>query len=180
MLALGISALAESTNQAALDILLNGKTTWSFNDDPVDESDIEMILQAGVNTPSAINESPWTFSVITNTDVIAELADTPETKAAKLMIMISVPNGNEMKILDAGLACQSMQIAANLLGYATKIESGPARAVRNDQSGEWMKKLGIPEDKAARAALFIGHADADAVTSASVRLSVDDVSVWIK
>ena len=175
-----VTALAENDLQLALDMLLNSKTAWNFNGDEVPEADINTILQAGVNTASAINESPWTFTVITNADIIAQLADTPATKAAKLMILISVPSSNEMKILDAGLACQSMQIAANLLGYATKIETGPARIVRNDQTGEWAKTLGIPEGKLSRAALFIGHGDTDATTSASVRLTVDGVVTWVK
>ena len=105
----------------------------------------------------------------TTSIIIAELGDTPSTRQAPVMILVSVTNSNEMKILDAGLATQSMQIAARALGYATKIETTAARTIRNDHSGKWTELLTIPSDKACRAALFIGYADesADAVSSAS-------------
>ena len=141
-----------------------------------------MILEAGVNTASAINEQPWIITVITDPEIIAQLADTASSAQAPVMILVSVANSNEMKILDAGLATQNMQIAARALGYATKIETAPARTVRNDKTGQWAATLGIPADKSARAALFIGHAneEADAVSSASVRNDFDSVVHFIQ
>ena len=132
-------------------------------------------------TASAINEQPWVITVITDPEIIAQLADTSESAKAPVMILVSVTSSNEMKILDAGLATQSMKIAARALGYATKIETAPARMVRNDRSGKWAEQLGIPADKAARAALFIGHAgeEIDSVSSASVRNDFDSVVVFV-
>ena len=63
-------------------------------------------------TASAINEQPWVITVITDPEIIAQLADTSERAQAPVMILVSVTSSNEMKILDAGLATQSMQIAA--------------------------------------------------------------------
>ncbi|MBQ1491958.1 MAG: nitroreductase family protein [Blautia sp.] len=168
---------AEQDQPEVLSILTEGKTNWNFISDPVDENDLHMVLQAGVNTASAINEQPWVITAITDPEIISQLADTQSSAKAPVMILVSVTNTNEMKILDAGLAVQSMQIAARALGYATKIETAPARTVRNDESGEWAEKLGIPADKSARAVLFIGHADeaADAVTSASSRAEFDSI-----
>ena len=177
-----ISSLAEERDPSAfLSILTDGKTNWNFTAAPVDENDLHTILEAGVNTASAINEQPWVITVVTDPQIIAQLGDTASTKQAPVMILISVTDGNEMKILDAGLATQSMQIAARALGYATKIETTAARTVRNDRSGQWAELLGIPSDKACRAALFIGHADedADAVTSASTRNAFDQVVTFI-
>ena len=176
-------SFAEASDLSSfLSILTDGKTNWNFTAEPVDENDLHTILEAGVNTPSAINEQPWAITVVTDPDIIAELGDTPSTRQAPVMILISVTNSNEMKILDAGLATQSMQIAARALGYATKIESTAARTIRNDKTGKWADLLKIPSDKSARAALFVGHADeeADAVSSASTRDDFDSVVTFIK
>ena len=176
-------SFAEASDLSSfLSILTDGKTNWNFTAEPVDENDLHTILEAGVNTPSAINEQPWVITVVTDPDIIAELGDTPSTRQAPVMILISVTNSNEMKILDAGLATQSMQIAARALGYATKIESTAARTIRNDKTGKWADLLKIPSDKSARAALFVGHADeeADAVSSASTRDDFDSVVTFIK
>ncbi|MBQ9008508.1 MAG: nitroreductase family protein [Clostridia bacterium] len=177
-----VPSLAEGHDPSAfLSILTEGKTNWNFSTEPVNETDLHTILEAGVNTASAINEQPWIITVITDPEIIAQLADTSGSAKAPVMILISVTSGNEMKILDAGLATQSMQIAARALGYATKIETAPARAVRNDKSGKWAEKLGIPSDKAARATLFIGHADetTDSVSSASARNDFNSVVVFV-
>ena len=175
-------AFAESNDPSAfLSILTDGKTNWNFTDEQVDENDLHTILEAGVNTASAINEQPWVITVVTDPEIIAQLGDTPSTRQAPVMILVSVTSSNEMKILDAGLATQSMQIAARALGYATKIETTAARTVRNDRSGKWAQLLNIPSDKACRAALFIGHADesADAVSSASMRNDFDQVVTFV-
>ena len=52
-------AFAESNDPSAfLSILTDGKTNWNFTDEQVDENDLHTILEAGVNTASAINEQP--------------------------------------------------------------------------------------------------------------------------
>ena len=172
---------AESRQSDILSVLTEAKTNWSFTSEPVDEQDLHSILEAGVNTASAINEQPWDIAVITDRNLIARLADTPGSAAAPVMILVSVTSSNEMKILDAGLVTQTMQITARILGYATKIETAPARTVRNDSTGNWAEQLGIPADKLARAALFIGHADdsADVLSSSSVRNDFDRVVHFI-
>ena len=177
----GIALADDGGPSSFLSILTDSKTNWNFTDEPVDEGDLHAILEAGVNTASAINEQPWVITVVTDPEIISQLGDTASTRQVPVMILVSVTSGNEMKILDAGLATQSMQIAARALGYATKIETTAARTVRNDHSGKWAELLGIPSDKACRAALFIGHADedADAVSSASTRNDFDQVVTFV-
>ena len=48
--------------------------------------------------------------------------------------------------LDAGLACQNMSVAAQLLGYGTKIISSPTLAVNGENQAVYQEQLGIPED----------------------------------
>ena len=181
--AMSAPLMAQNTdNTEILSIMTEAKTDWNFSDESVKEEDIQAILEAGVNTASAINEQPWHFSVITDADIIAELADTPESAKAPVLILVSVTDGNEMKILDGGLATQSMQITARILGYATKIETSAARTVRNDQTGYWNELLDIPDGKTARAALFVGYKEegADAVSTASTRGSFDELVSFIE
>ena len=164
---------------SVVDMLVNDRTNWNFTDEAVDEEDLMTILTAGVNASSAVNEQPWVFSVITDQELMEELG---VTSIAPVAIMISVDNSNEMKIVDAGLACQTMYITAKALGYGAKVESTAARVVRNDETGEYMERLGIPETMSARALLLIGYADeeADAVSTASERKDFDEVVVFVE
>ncbi len=173
---------AETTESFdVIETLTSAQTNWNFTSDSVSEEDLETILEAAVMTPSAINAKPWQFNVITDAALIEELADTEGTKTAPVMIIVSVDNSNEMKILDAGLATEAMNIAAQALGYSTKIETAPARTIRNDETGHYADLLDIPEDKSARAALYIGIADeeanADSESSATV---VEDETEYVK
>ncbi len=179
----GCSAANQSASSQVettpVSILIDTKTNWNFVSEEVAKEDLDTILKAGVNSPSALNAKTWQFNVITDAELIAELADGEGSKSAPVMIIVSVDNSNEMKILDAGLATEAMQVTAQLLGYATKIETAPARTIRNDETGKYAKMLGIGEDKSARAALFIGKEDnqADAVTSATESA---DISSYVK
>ena len=164
------AAYAEALPPALLE-----KTTWIFSDEPVDEADLTAILQAGLNTDSAMNEQPWMFHVITDPETIAALGGIQ----VPVMILVSVTDSNPMKLFDAGLACQSMQIAARSLGYGSKIETSPARTVRGDTSGHWAEMLGIPAGKMAAAAVYIGHREEDAVSSASTRYDFNDMVKYI-
>lgn len=65
-----VSALAEN----AVDTVLNAKTTQAFSQEPVSEEDLNTIVLAGTMTTSAINQQPWYFAVVTNQEVMDELA----------------------------------------------------------------------------------------------------------
>lgn len=55
-------------------IIMNVGTTQAFTDEAIPDADIEVIVQAGLAAASAINQQPWYFAVITNADVMAEIA----------------------------------------------------------------------------------------------------------
>ena len=64
---------AEDTS--AVELVSNIATTQYFTDEPVDSDDMETILMAGINTPSAMNQQPWHFSVITDTAVLQQISE---------------------------------------------------------------------------------------------------------
>lgn len=45
-----------------------------YTDTPVDRDTIEQILRAGMQAPSAVNQQPWEFYVVTDNATLAELA----------------------------------------------------------------------------------------------------------
>ena len=51
------------------------KTTQFFSDDDVPEADVQKILEAGVNAPSAMNTQPWHFTAVTDAETAQKLAD---------------------------------------------------------------------------------------------------------
>ena len=64
----------DAGEDARAELLRTVKTTQYFTDEPVAAEDIEKILEAGVNAPSAMNTQPWHFTAITNGEILEQLA----------------------------------------------------------------------------------------------------------
>ena len=220
--------IVSTTDTSALDTIVDISTTQYFSNEAVRSEDIETIVMAGVNAPSAMNGQPWHFSVITDSAVLEQISEgmsfgggmpgagvpsdsmpegfeMPEgfappagfgaapdagsglSKAglgdSPLVIVVSCKNGSE---LDAGLACQNMSAAAQLLGYGSKIISSPTMALNGEKQDEYRELLGIPEDMSAVALLLVGYEDStidesiDGYTAASERKPVTDVVTYVK
>ena len=63
-----------SAEENPVQTILSIGTTQAFTEDAVSEDDLNLIVQAGLSTASAINQQPWYFVVITNSDVMTEIA----------------------------------------------------------------------------------------------------------
>lgn len=186
LMAFGCSGIV-SAGEAA-DLVEDIPTVQAFADEPVMEEDIARIINAGVNSPSAMNKQPWHFSVVTDRGVIEEIAGEPSDKNAPvirarasdapLLIIISCKEGSEF---DAGLAAQAMSIEAQLLGYGTKIFISPIRTINEEAQQELRNTLGIPKEQRAAAVLAIGTEDvyADILSTATVRYSQKELVTYI-
>ena len=100
---------------------------------------------------------------------------------APLAIVISCGEDSE---LDAGLACQTMSVTAQLLGYGAKILTAPTMALNGEKQEEYRQLLGIPEDYSAAAILLVGYADssageADGATGATERNPLDEQVTYV-
>ena len=149
-------------------------------------------MQAGLSTASAINQQPWYFVVITNSDVMTEIAQsakpsgtgspsadvqggamsapasTGASKAglgdspAAIIVYMNEDTASPNASFDCGLACQNMVLAAASLGYGTKIVSSPTMALNGDDHDALCEKLGVDAAYQAVAVLLIGQADQQA------------------
>ncbi|MCD8076657.1 MAG: nitroreductase family protein [Lachnospiraceae bacterium] len=168
--------------QSAAELVSDIPTTQYFIGDPVTDEDIEMILTAGINSPSAMNSQPWHFSAVTDTTVLQRISDDTSTDIADvpLAIIVSCAEGSE---LDAGIACQTMSIEAQLLGYGSKILSSPVDILNEE---EYRELLEIPEDYSVVAVLLVGYEDTsldedvDGNTSATTRDSSNEVVTMVE
>ena len=207
---------AESSSGEALALLIDTATTQYFTGEAPSEEDIETILTAGVNAPSAMNGQPWHFSAVTDSALLERIAEdmsagmpagaAPAASAgdeaesssgteggsaapskagiadAPLAVVISCPEGSEF---DAGLSCQAMSSAAQLLGYGTKIISSPTIALNGESQAEYRELLGIPQDYSAVAVLLVGYADdsidesADGYTGATSRSPMEELTTYV-
>ena len=181
-----------SAEENPVETILSIGTTQAFTEDAVSEDDLNLIVQAGLSTASAINQQPWYFVVITNSDVMTEIAQsakpsgtgspsadvqggamsapasTGASKAglgdspAAIIVYMNEDTASPNASFDCGLACQNMVLAAASLGYGTKIVSSPTMVLNGDDHDALCEKLGVDAAYQAVAVLLIGQADQQA------------------
>ena len=177
-----------------ISILLNSSTTQTFTNQEVDADKIATILKAGTQAPSAKNNQPWHFSVITNKDILEKIntdtlaiaqkaAEKDLTKPkpvqgyhalfhAPLAIVISGTVDGPSAKFDTALACENMSIAAQSLGLGSHIVMSMLQTFSGPNEAEYRKILDIPQNQKPVVVLLIGvpaAASSDAVSKATTR-----------
>ena len=94
-----------------------------YQDRQVEQEKITLMLRAAMAAPSACNQQPWEFYVVTDKEKIAELSEsTPFTKSAKGAPLVFVPcYRTDTKLLnyaeiDMSAAVQNLLLEADELG----------------------------------------------------------------
>ena len=58
-----------------LEIIFSRRSIRRYTGEPVTESEIQSLLEAGMAAPSASNRKPWHFVVVTDRQILQELGD---------------------------------------------------------------------------------------------------------
>jgi nitroreductase len=142
----------------------------------ISRSDIEKILAAGVRAPSASNRQPWHFTVV-QTPALAKRIVSNITDGNILIIISASGDGktNGPAILDCGLATESIYLAAQALGYGSRIYTGPMNTVNGLKT-----ELDLPRGHSAVALVRVGRVQqpVDASSAASARKSLDTMVTY--
>ena len=148
-----------------------------FASGEIPKADLDAIVQTAVRAPSAANRQPWFFTVIQDEKLAQKIV--PQAVQGNVVIVISTEGNAENKItnreiIDCGLATQSIYLAAQALGYGSRIYTGPVDNINNTLKGE----LGFPGGRDAVAAVWVGRLKADAVSGASSRKAADETVTY--
>lgn len=148
---------------------------------PPEGWDENMELPEGVEPPTAGDGEDAPSSPAGSGDGSGAAPAKADITGAPLAIVVSCAEGSE---LDAGLACQTMSVTAQLLGYGTKILTSPTIALNGEKQEEYRQLLGIPEDYSAAVVLLVGYADSsmeetDGATGATERSPLDEQVTYV-
>jgi nitroreductase len=141
----------------------------TFKNDPVPTKDLEKIVQAGLDAPSAGNRQTTQFVIIDNVDIIAKVktafADQPFVATAPAFIAAIVDadpkpyrEGGYIFVLeDCSAAIENILLAITGLGYASVWLDGVLRGEgRAQKIGE---AIDLPENKKVQILLPVGVPD---------------------
>jgi nitroreductase len=135
-----------------------------FTAAPVPRSDLEKIVQAGIQAPSGCNEQVVSFVIIDNAQLLEQIAGIivkPVCATARAMIACVIDqrpvyHGLSFAVEDCAAAVENMLLSITALGYASVWLDGALRLEnRAAQVGEL---IGVPPDKVVRIILPIGEA----------------------
>lgn len=97
-----------------------------YQEKPVEEEKIELLLKAGMQAPSACNQQPWEFYVVTDKATIQKLSvSTPYSGAAKGAMLVMVPCVRKNGLMAPSLADVDLAICTeNILLEADELGLG--------------------------------------------------------
>lgn len=133
-----------------------------FTAAPIPRTDLEKIVQAGIQSPSACNQQVATFVIVDDPSLlqqIAEIVDKPVCRSAKAMIVCVAdprPVFSDISFAaeDCAAAVENMLLAITALGYASVWLDGVLR--RENRAARINQLLGVPADKTVRILLPVG------------------------
>ena len=151
-----------------LEAIQTKRAVRKFQDAPLPEEAVRLILNAGRRSQSAKNSQPWHFIAVRQKETLRSLSELGEwaghLAGAALGVVILTPDpAQRFSIMfDAGQAAAFMQLAAWSLG----IGSCPATIYEPERARQI---LGFPEDLHARIALSFGYPQEAQALTASPR-----------
>ena len=165
--AMSLSVFAQQNVDPA-GAIINHYGARSYVAGVIPQADLDRIIQAGINAPSAMNRQPWHFTVVRDNALAKKLLS--NVVEGNVLIVVSTQGDGETNsshILDCALAVQSIYLAAQALGYGSRIYTGPIGSLNKNFKGE----LGIPSGSNAVALVRVGmvQGPVDAVSAASSR-----------
>jgi nitroreductase len=114
-------------NMEAMEAILGRRSIRRYDGRPVTEGQIEQILRAAMSAPSANNEQPWHFVVVTDRRTLDRIPTihpyADMLKEAPLAILICGDTTLEKSpgywVVDCAAATQNLLVAAYALGLGT-------------------------------------------------------------
>ena len=133
-----------------------------FENKPVENEKIKQILKAAMAAPSAGNQQPWEFYVVTNKDKIKLLSEiSPYAVCAENAPLVIVPcyrteglRWNETVLLDLSAATENMLLEITSLGLGGV---WLCAAPLEDRMTKAEAALEIPENLRAFALIAVGY-----------------------
>ena len=173
----------------------------NFEEKKIDKEELKEIIQAGKYAPSATNDQPWKFIVITKKEMIQDLSNQIREELKKLlkwrfikkikikqlrnidMIFFNAPAlvlilTQDKLFYDESCACcaQDMMLAANSIGIGS-CWIGFASVLGLNK--KILENIGIPDNYHISAAIIFGYPREKKIR-ASIRKIGSDIIKWIE
>ena len=153
-------------NNPVLEAIADRRSIRGYKPEQITQEQLEIILNAGEQAPSARNQQPWHFTVVRNKALLKEICDETNKKrdasadifyGAPTVIFLSCdPDGHPWTRLDCGIAVENMALAAHSIGLGSVIIGICHLAFHEEKEEYFNKKLKFPEKYTFAVSIAIG------------------------
>jgi nitroreductase len=172
----GLHRETDALHNETLQTIYTRRAIRKYKDVAVEGKLVDEIIRAGKMAPSAMNQQPWKFYVLSNPERIQafsneifklasgffdlhkldhQQSDDPIFHKAPVVIFLTVPRNNEWAFIDAGMCAQNMTLAAKSLG----LDSCPVGLASFIEKTRVYPLLGIPSAEKIAITLVFGYGD---------------------
>ena len=161
----------------ALTAITTRRSVRKFTSSPIAKNILETIVDAGRLAPTARNEQPWEFIVVTGRDLLKRIGETTDTGKfitdAGACIAV-VCKASKYYLEDGCAATENILIAANALGVQSCWVAGDKKAYGQSI----LTILGVPPNHNLVSLLALGYADGE--PKSYIKRGLDRVLHWEK
>lgn len=150
--------------------ILSRRSIRSFTEEPLKESDLELIVEAARHAPSGMNRQTWQFTVLTNQEIIKELANAIAEVLDRegycfykpqALIIPSNKQDSAWGRDDNACALQNIFLSAHSLGIGSVWINQLCGICDNEKIRPILLKIGIPEDHIVYGLAALGYPKAE-------------------
>ena len=151
-----------------LQAIAERRSIRGYQAEQITKEQLQILLDAGEQAPSARNAQPWHFSVVQNRGLINEISDEVNAKlkreqasdvfyGAPTVIFLSCdPDAHPWTRLDCGIAVENIALAAHSIGLGSVIIGICYVAFDGDKGAEFSSRLKFPEKYTFAVSIAIG------------------------
>lgn len=149
----------------------------AYTNEPISGEQLKILMDAAVQSPSARNLQPYHFAFVSDSDVLSEftrdcqkvLSRRENASAqikdpsydvryhAPLVVFIFATIPGNFTLVDCGIACENLALAAHSCGLGSVILGMPRDVFHSEFAEKWYKKLCPGENGEFAIAIAIGH-----------------------
>ena len=170
-------------NNEFLQLIKERRSIRKFKQEQISKEKLDMIIEAGLYAPSAVNSQPWHFTVIQNQDIINDfnkdlkeiLKDSPIPAIKNLsknenyhffhnaptLILVSGEDAAYDAKTDIAIASQNIMLAAHAVGLGSCWIGFANYLFNSPKKDEYIEKLEIPKGYSPSHVIIIGEKDND-------------------
>lgn len=156
-----------------LKAIADRRSIRSYTDEPLTDDQLNALINAAQQAPSAVNRQPYHFTFVRNAALLREFSEDYRKIAAAAGRSFEDPNFDVLRgatsacfifavipyvftPVDCGIAVENLALAAHSMGLGSVILGMPRDIFNSELKDKWLKKLDVPEGGEFAIAIGIG------------------------